>query len=379
MKLFRACVYVIMDEDRLLAADRGNAPSVPLVENKRWVSARKWLASVGANGPRVPFVVWDAKRTHRWLGWGTLIRAHVDDAKYKTEFTFQGLRPLGPHSRSDLVLKEQKRELSEDFIRSYARLMTPSFLHEYAASKGPLLADWLCTPHAAQHVFDLAYGHIPGSRAEAEQVLARAMNVIRDAADGYWGVVLTPGRLRVVVSNTLIIQMGYGEYVPGDDGLRFYLHEEDTVRRPLHQYASYERGLQRVAEKLRAIGGPRRTPTEVAQAYLRAKQPSLVDFAPKATSASQADALFEYLKDPAAVVTPTNWTTAAQSQGFARPPPVRNEFWWPYGSEHDFFGFVRADTAGEAKEKIGGYSLWTPTGFASQKEAEEWVKIHGRR
>jgi hypothetical protein len=70
MKLFESCAYVIMDEDRLLAADRGSATSFSLIENKRWVSVAKWLGK--AKGRQVPFVIascFTAAGNRRPCGW----------------------------------------------------------------------------------------------------------------------------------------------------------------------------------------------------------------------------------------------------------------------------------------------------------------------
>lgn len=309
MKLFHACAYVIIDEDRLLAADRGDAPSEHVVEGKPWVTVRdRWLPAARARGERVPFVVWDAKRTHRWLGWGLLVGANITGhGKHRqTIFQFQGLRPLGNQTREDLTLLEQKRELSSDFIRSYARLKTPDFLHEFADQKGPLLSDWLCTTKAIEHSFNWAYEEDDHGRREAEIVLERALNIVDQVAHGGWGVILTPGRLRVVVGEEILVQLGYGDFVPGEglnDNLTFYFtrdddesDEGDEERSLSELFDRYEGGFRVALERTRPVDGRHRSHAEVVQAYLRSKHEDLAPFAPAEGRRSHADVLLEYLK-----------------------------------------------------------------------------------
>jgi len=50
MKLHEACAYIIVDEDKLLAADRGREVSAPVTEGKPWVAARRWLKLAKAAG-----------------------------------------------------------------------------------------------------------------------------------------------------------------------------------------------------------------------------------------------------------------------------------------------------------------------------------------
>lgn len=310
MKLFDACAYVIIDEDRLLAADRGRDPSIAVTEGKPWKAVEVWLRQAKAKGERVPFVVWDAKRTHRWLGWGLLLDVNVRriDAKHsQTAFRFQNLRPLGKHTRSDLVLLEQKRQLSGDFIRSYARLETPEFLKEFADDGGPLLSAWLQSSSAVEHAFDLVYGDEEEARREAEGILERALTTVKDMVAGKWGVILTPGRIRVVVGSGLVLQMGYGDFVPEvgvNDSLQFHFkleedaeEEGDSERTLTELFDKYERGFRAGVAELGAACCDLASDTDVAQNYLRSTQPELAPFATSSPGArSHADVLWDYLR-----------------------------------------------------------------------------------
>lgn len=271
MKLHEACAYIIVDEDKLLAADRGRELSAPVIEGKPWVAVKRWLNIAKAAGERVPFVVWDAKSVHRWLGWGLLVDLKIrdiDEDHRETTFCFQNLRPLGDCRRDELHLLKQQRMLSKDFIRSYARLKTPDFIREAARHDGPLLSEWLSTADAVAHAFRLVYDD-ENERREAETILGRIVRVAEEGAHGSWGVLLTPGRIRMIVGKTLIAQMGYDPpnlvFWPDPESQE---EEDDPDMSLTDIYAKYERRFRVHIKNLAMEHRGERTPSQVVEEYL---------------------------------------------------------------------------------------------------------------
>ena len=275
MKLYRACAYIIVDEDKLLAADRGYGRSEPVTEGKPWVSVAAWQKKAKSAGERIPFIVWDAKNLNRWLGWGLLVDLRIqriDENHRQTTFTFENLKPLGNLRRTDLHLLEQERPISGNFIRSYARLETPTFLREAVMANGPLLSEWLCTVDAVAHAFRCAYEDDEQERHRAEQVLARIIRVTQNVAHGNWAVLVTPGRLRVIVGQSVIAGLGCADSsYPGTD-LWF---NPETPDEPDDEelcltdlYTKYERQFEvRIKNLVESCRG-NRTHSEVIDDYL---------------------------------------------------------------------------------------------------------------
>jgi hypothetical protein len=210
VKLYEKCVYAILDEDRLLEADQGDLPSNPVLERRQWTGAKSWLEIAAELGEKVPIVFADAKCVHRWLGWGVLTDlalSHTGDSYGETRYRFQGLRPPLEEPRSAFRLVSNNRPLSESHIRSYVQFKTPAFLQGIADDSGPLLSQWLCQPEAVAHVFGASFDD-EDRRREANDVLKHAISIIESAAPENWRIWLTPGRIRLVVGDRVVVDLG---------------------------------------------------------------------------------------------------------------------------------------------------------------------------
>jgi hypothetical protein len=278
LRLYGACVYAIVDEDTLLAADQGDRPSKPLTEGKSWAAAAKWIASAGDLGERVPIVFADAKFVHRWLGWGLLAGIKIErqgEHKSQTTYRFQSLRPFVGHRRSEFLLLDQGSPVSDAHIRSYVRVATPDFLRDLAArNDAPLLSEWLKQTEAVAQVFDAAFEDDTVRRA-ARVVLGRAVKIVDEMAPGNWGVVLTPGRIRVIVGEGVVVDLGNspGEFLfwllPDPENPDEAEDDDDTLALT-ELFRRHEAGFRR---KLEAVRSTRRDDLRHAEAvldYLRA-------------------------------------------------------------------------------------------------------------
>lgn len=247
MKLYSKCVYTIVDDDALLDADRGSAPSEPVPEGKKWKAVKKtWLPSAHAHGESVPIVFADAKCVHRWLGWGVLVDVDVepiDIPPSETRYRFQHLRPLLGHRRSDgeFRLLETGNPLSDKDIRPYRHLRTPPFLSgQTNFDEQPLLSEWLQRPEAVDYAFTSTYVNASDQNA-ARNAMGWAISIAEEIAPDNWRVVLTPGRIRVFVGDERIVDMGnaaenFDFWYSADSG------EQETI--PLLAYGQFFQGAK---------------------------------------------------------------------------------------------------------------------------------------
>ncbi len=147
MKLYRACVYTLVDEEALVAADRGRQFSLPLSENKAWKTATAFLEDAAASGEVVPLLLADASDPGRWLGWAELVSATVRDLGNEglhTDYTFRNLRPPFEAPRSELEVLNSGKPIPASHAKPYVLCKTPGFLEELAAGDDlPLRRDWL--------------------------------------------------------------------------------------------------------------------------------------------------------------------------------------------------------------------------------------------
>jgi len=253
MRLFHGCVYAIIEEDRLLAADHGVELSEPLCEGKPWSAASKWLTEAAHSDECVPIVFANAKWVHRWLGWAILTHADIDPVGQKprqTAFRFRNLRPLIGHARDEFVVAETGKPLPENHIRSYVLFQTPELLHRLSGvSDAPLLSDWLRTTEAVAHVFDANFDDAE-TRVGARQLLEHAIDIVKELAPGEWTIVTTPDRIRLMVGDGVAVDLGER---PGTWGFFCDLDDEepDDDLSPIQMFEKYESGFRAHVEGLR--------------------------------------------------------------------------------------------------------------------------------
>lgn len=133
--LFKSAIYVNAGSDRLQDASRGNKPSKPITENKRWIKGQKLLAQARARKEELPLIF-----THLYAQltfWALTRKIILHD--FTTEYQFADLRPLSGYRRSDLVVESTGAPLPDRFIRSYALVRTPDFLFAQAAAESVAL------------------------------------------------------------------------------------------------------------------------------------------------------------------------------------------------------------------------------------------------
>lgn len=199
--LYDKCVYTIIDEDRLLAADRGNAPSKELLENGSWTRVKEWLADAASSDVRVPIIFADAKDVHRWLGWAMLVDVEIakdgESSRAKTKFILEQLRPPFAEKRSALRLANTGVALSDGHIRPYVLFETPEFLRALAATSGEHLQSWLGTPAAIDYA--ILHSGEPRDQQSALKALNLAVGTLQAAVPKQWEALVTPGRIRLYV------------------------------------------------------------------------------------------------------------------------------------------------------------------------------------
>jgi hypothetical protein len=212
MKLFNACVYTIVDADRLIKSDRGKLPSLPISEKRSWRAVEQWLVEANARDEQVALVLADAKQVHRWLGWATLRDVAItktEQGGFQTDYRFENLRPFSGHKRSEFRLLKGKGPLSDLHIRPYVLFETPDFLRQLANDEeGALLSQWLQQREAVAQVFDVIQRNDEELHRDTQEVLARGISAAREIAPEKYRVVLTPERIRLVVGQTEVMSFG---------------------------------------------------------------------------------------------------------------------------------------------------------------------------
>lgn len=136
MKLYRACVYTIVDGDALRAADRGRQLSSRLSDRAAWKTAASLLEDAKASGEVLPLLLADADDVHRWLGWAELVSATVRDRGSEglhTDYVFRNLRPPFENPRSELEMLVSGKRIPAAHKKPYVLCKTPAFLEELAA------------------------------------------------------------------------------------------------------------------------------------------------------------------------------------------------------------------------------------------------------
>ena len=122
-ELFPSAIYVNASVDRLRAASSGSAPSTPIVEGKRWAGGLKLFTEARAARQVLPLIFAQNATLAFWAE-----AESIDLGDSSTRYTFTNLRGLKGRRRSDLTVESSGAPLSDDFIRSYALVRTPSFL-----------------------------------------------------------------------------------------------------------------------------------------------------------------------------------------------------------------------------------------------------------
>ena len=138
-ELHTITVYTIIDPQRLREADRGPLPSRPLSEKRRWTAGLRELEKARAAGRNLAVVFADARDTSKLVF--TALLHDIEIHGSSTSFTFTQLQPLHGRTKTRLRLDSKDAFLSAGFIRPYALVRTPRFLHRLP---GP-------TPRRRQH------------------------------------------------------------------------------------------------------------------------------------------------------------------------------------------------------------------------------------
>lgn len=126
--LHATTVYTIIDPRRLHAADRGTRPSKPLSEGRRWKAGQQALEEARENGRDLAIVFADARDTSRLIF--TAVLHSIEFLGGSTRFTFTRLTPLHDRTKTELRLASTGEVLSAGYIRPYAMVRTPRFLHK---------------------------------------------------------------------------------------------------------------------------------------------------------------------------------------------------------------------------------------------------------
>jgi len=130
-ELFPYAIYVNASVERIRAASRGDSPSSPIVEGKRWAGGHKLFAEARATGQVLPLI---------FAQYAPLTfcaeAASIELDNASTTYAFRNLQEIIGRRRSNLTVESTGAPLSDDFIRSYALVRTPSFL-KIAATPQP--------------------------------------------------------------------------------------------------------------------------------------------------------------------------------------------------------------------------------------------------
>lgn len=127
-ELHATTIYTIIDPQRLLAADRGVLPSKPLTEGRRWKAGQQALKDAHAAKRNLTIVFADARETSKLLFMAVL--HSIELRGESTRFTFTRLQPLHGRTKTELRLDSTGQFLRAGFIRPYAIVRTPRFLHK---------------------------------------------------------------------------------------------------------------------------------------------------------------------------------------------------------------------------------------------------------
>lgn len=121
-------VYTTLAPERVLEVDRGDEPSEPLFEKKRWVGAAKAFQEAEAQGEVYPLLLSDARNCADLVYWARVREIRLTEEG--TWFRFSHLHGLEDCFTQDLVLPKEGRNIAPGFIRPYALVRTPPFLDE---------------------------------------------------------------------------------------------------------------------------------------------------------------------------------------------------------------------------------------------------------
>jgi hypothetical protein len=131
-ELFSFAIYVNASSDRLRVDSRGSNPSVPFTEGKRWVTGHSLFVKANAGDKDMPLIFAQYAPLTFWA-----VARDIKLSSDSTTYRFTDLQKIfGRHQRSDLILMNTNKHLTNDFIRSYALVRTPPFLRNRARSRG---------------------------------------------------------------------------------------------------------------------------------------------------------------------------------------------------------------------------------------------------
>jgi hypothetical protein len=121
--LSASAIYVNASTQHLLDASRGDSPSIPISEGKRWVTGILRFQEAKRDGKALPLIF---AQYSELIFWAVATDIEVDDTG--TNYRFAHLCPIHGRHRNDLTVEKSGRPLPNNFIRSYALVQTPKFL-----------------------------------------------------------------------------------------------------------------------------------------------------------------------------------------------------------------------------------------------------------
>jgi hypothetical protein len=120
-------VYAIRQAEKLEDAfSKGGAGR--FTERKRWVRAKELFDDAKRKGLRLPIIFADAGNKHDCLLYYGFIRdLNIEDSG-TTTYDFEGLCEIAKGTRKNSLKLHTGKELSGDYIHSYAIVQAPSYI-----------------------------------------------------------------------------------------------------------------------------------------------------------------------------------------------------------------------------------------------------------
>jgi hypothetical protein len=122
--LFHTAIYVNRRPKELKEKSHGQAPSDWLAEGRRWTSGANLLREARDAGCELPLIFGYYAPLTYWA-----VARGIKVLKKTTAYRFANLQRIrGGQERKSLTVVTSKKPLPNDYIRSYAIIMTPNFL-----------------------------------------------------------------------------------------------------------------------------------------------------------------------------------------------------------------------------------------------------------
>lgn len=127
MLLDESCVYTIATWERLVEASKDHTP---LLESKRWITAKTLLRNARGSGRELPIIFADARDCSALMGWSVVQSISISASG--TRYTIGPLWGVPPSTPQDLQLASSDAHIAPGHIRPYVLCKTPAFLLQEA-------------------------------------------------------------------------------------------------------------------------------------------------------------------------------------------------------------------------------------------------------